>query len=135
MAPKTIGIKVTDEARSLELVRMAMRTAEATLKRGGALVAKVFMGGDFPELRREFSLLFDEVHVIRPEATRDSSYEVYILGKRFKGAPSRPETPERPSSREPPPEARAARTKATGSPARPRAAAPRPTGGKARRRP
>src|SRR5512140_39825 len=31
MAPKTIGIKVTDETRSLELVRMALSVAEATL--------------------------------------------------------------------------------------------------------
>src|SRR5512138_1207702 len=48
MAPKTIGVKITDEARSLELVRMAVRVAEATLERGGAFGAKVFMGGDFP---------------------------------------------------------------------------------------
>jgi 23S rRNA (uridine2552-2'-O)-methyltransferase len=83
MAPKTIGVKITDEARSLELVRTALRIAGATLERGGAFVAKVFMGGDFPALKKELAAHFAEVHVVRPQATRDSSYEVYVLGKGF----------------------------------------------------
>ena len=51
MAPKTIGVKVSDEARSLELCRMALSVARQTLKRGGSFVTKVFMGGDFPDLQ------------------------------------------------------------------------------------
>lgn len=85
MAPKTIGVKVTDEARSLELVRMAMHVAEATLRPGGAFVAKVFMGGDFPALKKELESRFQTVQVVRPQATRESSYEVYVLGKGFRG--------------------------------------------------
>ncbi len=91
MAPKTIGVKVTDEARSLELVRMALRVAEDTLARGGALVAKVFMGGDFPALRGEFAERFAEVHVVRPEATREHSFEVYVVGKGYRGMDPRKE--------------------------------------------
>jgi 23S rRNA (uridine2552-2'-O)-methyltransferase len=85
MAPKTIGVKITDEARSLELVRIALAIADRTLERGGAFVAKVFMGGDFPALKKELAERFDEVHVVRPQATRESSYEVYVLGKGFLG--------------------------------------------------
>ncbi|ACL64515.1 ribosomal RNA methyltransferase RrmJ/FtsJ [Anaeromyxobacter dehalogenans 2CP-1] len=85
MAPKTIGIKVTDEARSLELVRMALSVAEQVLVPGGAFVAKVFMGGDFPALKRELQGRFAAMHVIRPEAVRESSYEVYVLGTGFRG--------------------------------------------------
>jgi 23S rRNA (uridine2552-2'-O)-methyltransferase len=84
MAPKTIGVKVTDEARSLELVRTALAVAEATLRRGGAFVAKVFMGGDFPALKKELQARFESVQVVRPQATRESSYEVYVLGKGFR---------------------------------------------------
>jgi 23S rRNA (uridine2552-2'-O)-methyltransferase len=86
MAPKTIGIKITDEARSLELVRMAIGIADATLAKGGAFVAKVFMGGDFPGLKQELQARFDEVRIVRPQATRESSYEVYVLGKGFRRA-------------------------------------------------
>lgn len=93
MAPRTIGVKVTDEARSLELVRMALRVAEATLARKGALVAKVFMGGDFPILKREFAERFDEVHVARPAATREHSFEVYLVGKGFRGRAAKPRDP------------------------------------------
>ncbi len=86
MAPKTIGVKITDEARSLELVRMALRVAEATLAPGGAFVAKVFMGGDFPPLKKELAARFETVQIVRPQATRESSYEVYVLGKGYRGA-------------------------------------------------
>jgi len=85
MAPKTIGVKVTDEARSLELARMALAVAAETLRTGGGFVTKVFMGGDFPVFKREVAARFEAVHVARPQATRDSSYEVYVVGKGFRG--------------------------------------------------
>jgi 23S rRNA (uridine2552-2'-O)-methyltransferase len=84
MAPKTIGVKITDEQRSLELVRMALAVAGQILERGGAFVAKVFMGGEFPVLRKEIAARFEEVLVARPHATRESSYEVYVVGKGFR---------------------------------------------------
>ncbi len=93
MAPKTIGVKVTDEARSLELCRTALAIARHTLKPGGAFVTKVLMGGDFPLFRREVAALFDDVHVARPQATREHSYEVYVVGKGFAG--DRSSQPER----------------------------------------
>jgi 23S rRNA (uridine2552-2'-O)-methyltransferase len=89
MAPKTIGVKVTDEARSLELCRMALGVADAVLKLGGAFVTKVFMGGDFQVFRKEVAARFDDVHVARPQATRERSYEVYVVGKGFRGEGAR----------------------------------------------
>ncbi len=85
MAPKTIGVKVTDEARSLELCRMALGVATATLKLHGAFVTKVFMGGDFPLYKAEVAAAFEQVDVVRPQATRERSYEVYVVGKGFRG--------------------------------------------------
>ncbi len=87
MAPRTTGVKVTDEARSLELARAALAVAGETLKIGGALVVKVFMGGDFPAFRREMRALFDEVAVARPRATRERSTEAYLVGRGFRGPP------------------------------------------------
>ena len=85
MAPKTIGIKVTDEAHSLALCRMSLSVARQVLKRHGAFVTKVFMGGDFPLFRKEVEALFETVRVARPQATRESSYEVYVVGTGFRG--------------------------------------------------
>jgi len=84
MAPKTIGIKITDEARSLELCRIALGVAHATLRRGGGFVTKVFMGGDFPAFKKEVAGRFEKVHVVRPKATREHSYECYVVGLGFK---------------------------------------------------
>ena len=85
MAPKTIGIKVTDEARSLELCRMALQVAEQALKLGGGFVTKVFMGGDFPIFKKELAARFDEIHVAKPKAVREHSYEVYVVAKGYRG--------------------------------------------------
>jgi len=90
MAPKTIGIKITDEARSLELCRMALGVACETLRLGGSFVAKVFVGGDFPAFQKEVAEHFDEVRVARPQATRERSYEAYVVGKRFRSGSAAP---------------------------------------------
>jgi len=84
MAPKTIGVKFTDEARSLELCRMALSVAAQTLKPRGAFVTKVFMGGEFPVFRKELAARFGKTHIVRPKATREHSYECYIVGTGFK---------------------------------------------------
>jgi 23S rRNA (uridine2552-2'-O)-methyltransferase len=85
MAPKTIGVKITDEARSLELCRMALGVARETLKLGGTFVTKVFMGGDFPIFRKEVAAHFDRVDVAKPQATREHSYEVFLVARGFDG--------------------------------------------------
>ncbi len=79
MAPKTIGVKFTDEARSLELATLALRTAQKTLVPGGAFVCKVFMGGDFEVFLREVKATFAKTKVVRPEATRERSFEHYAV--------------------------------------------------------
>jgi 23S rRNA U2552 (ribose-2'-O)-methylase RlmE/FtsJ len=42
------------------------------------------MGGEFPALKKEVAARFDAVHVARPQATRESSYEVYLVAKGFR---------------------------------------------------
>ncbi len=80
MAPKTTGIRTTDEARSLELARRALQIASSRLRANGHFVAKLFMGGDFEAFRDEVRGAFHEVKVVRPEATRGGSFEVYLVG-------------------------------------------------------
>jgi len=38
------------------------------------------MGGDFPLFQREVRARFERVEVVRPEATRERSFEVYVVG-------------------------------------------------------
>ena len=80
MAPKTTGIRSTDEARSLRLAEKALELACARGKPGSAFITKLFMGGDFEQFRARLRELFAQVKVVRPEATRGASVEVYLVG-------------------------------------------------------
>lgn len=86
MAPKTSGIKATDEARSLRLAGKAMEVAVSRGRPGSSFVAKLFMGGDFEEFRGQVRTHYEDVKVVRPEATRGASMEVYLVGLRLKAA-------------------------------------------------
>jgi 23S rRNA (uridine2552-2'-O)-methyltransferase len=80
LAPKTSGIHGTDEARSLRLAGKALEIASRRGRPGGHFIAKLFMGGDFEAFRGEVRALYGEVKVVRPEATRGASVEVYLVG-------------------------------------------------------
>jgi 23S rRNA (uridine2552-2'-O)-methyltransferase len=80
LAPKTTGIRTTDEARSLALAIRAADIAQRWGASGSAFLAKLFMGGDFETFRSLLRARYREVKVVRPEATRARSIEVYLLG-------------------------------------------------------
>lgn len=80
MAPQTSGQRHADAFRSYELVMLALRLAEVHLVTGGNFVAKIFQGAEFDEAREAVRHQFDTVRVIKPEASRQESYEVFLLG-------------------------------------------------------
>jgi 23S rRNA (uridine2552-2'-O)-methyltransferase len=82
LAPKTTGIKPTDEARSFRLADRALELAQARGKPGSAFIAKLFMGRDFEPFRDAVRAAYDEAKIVRPEATRGASMEVYVVGLR-----------------------------------------------------
>jgi 23S rRNA (uridine2552-2'-O)-methyltransferase len=51
---------------------------------GGTFVAKIFQGVEFEDARNALREVFDKVRVIRPEATRNESYEVFLVGLGFR---------------------------------------------------
>ena len=83
MAPDTTGIRSADQARSAALVEEALARAERLLAPGGAFVAKIFQGPDVAEIRKRMGTRFSEVHLVKPEASRASSTELYLVGKGF----------------------------------------------------
>lgn len=80
MAPKTTGQRDIDKARSHELFLAALRIARDVLAPGGGFVGKIFQGPDFKEAQKAVAELFEDTRIIRPEATRDVSYEVFLAG-------------------------------------------------------
>jgi len=85
LSPKLTGIAERDQALSFELIESALDFACAVLKPGGALVAKLFMGGSFDEARTRFERLFSRVEVVRTRASRPGSAELYIVARRRLG--------------------------------------------------
>jgi 23S rRNA (uridine2552-2'-O)-methyltransferase len=83
MAPKTSGVRFADHVRSIELARAAIAIAERVLRPGGNAFIKVFQGEDLPAFRKEFSARFREASLEKPEASRQDSVEVFLLGKGF----------------------------------------------------
>jgi 23S rRNA (uridine2552-2'-O)-methyltransferase len=87
MAPRTTGSKLADQFRSYELCSGAIQIATRVLAAGGAFVGKIFMSDDFQKARAELRDTFEEVKTIRPEGTRTTSYEVFLIGLRRKAPP------------------------------------------------
>ncbi len=80
MAPNLSGIASADSARTAHLVELAMEFAQAHLKPSGALVCKVFHGGNYAELVTLFRTHFKVVKPIKPKASRDKSAETFLVG-------------------------------------------------------
>lgn len=84
MAPKTTGVRVTDQARSIELCELALATADRFLRERGGFVCKLFHGEDFERFRDELRDRFGKVEVLRPRSTRKESKEIFFICLLFK---------------------------------------------------
>ncbi|QLD89893.1 TRAM domain-containing protein [Natronomonas salina] len=89
MAPNMTGEYSLDHARSVHLARMAFETALELLAPGGDFVAKVFEGPDTDDLRADIDEEFEYVRTIHPDASRDSSSELFMVAKGRLTAPVR----------------------------------------------
>ena len=81
MAPNMSGNAVTDQARSYYLCELALDFARNHLKPGGSFLVKVFQGAGYQEYLAEMRSLFQTVQTRKPDASRNRSSEIYLLGK------------------------------------------------------
>lgn len=87
MAPKTTGIRNTDQARSVALCEMALWVAQQYLKTGGHFVCKMFDNGESHAFKLQLKDQFEKVDILRPKSTRKESKEIFFIAKNFKGTP------------------------------------------------
>ena len=87
MAPDMTGEYSVDHARSVHLARQAFEVALDLLPAGGDFAAKVFDGRDVDGLREDIDAEFEYVRTVHPDASRDSSSELYLVGKHRITAP------------------------------------------------
>ena len=85
MAPNMSGILLSDQARVMHLAELGLEFSRGWLKPNGAFLVKVFQGYGFEEFVREMRAVFKSVATRKPDASRDRSAEIYLLGKGLKG--------------------------------------------------
>ena len=81
MAPNTSGHG--DHERSIRLCDRVLELLPQLLKPTGALVIKVFEGGEYPRFLKDMRARFAKVKGFKPPASRDVSVEMYVIGEGY----------------------------------------------------
>jgi 23S rRNA (uridine2552-2'-O)-methyltransferase len=80
MAPHTSGQRQRDQFGSYELYVRALEIAASVLCPGGAFVGKIFQGAELEQARALTRAAFEQVRIVKPAASRDESYEIFLVG-------------------------------------------------------
>lgn len=81
MAPNMSGVPLVDQARIMHLAELGLEFSRVRLKLDGAFLVKVFQGTDYETFLRQMREAFKTVVVRKPDASRDRSAELYLLGR------------------------------------------------------
>ena len=84
MAPNLSGTRAVDQPRSMYLVELALDLCRDVLKPGGDFVCKMFQGEGSDQFIAGLRKQFDKVRVIKPEASRPGSREVYLVARNYR---------------------------------------------------
>ena len=84
MAPNMSGIPLSDQARVMHLAELGLEFSQRWLKPDGAFLVKVFQGHGFEAFVKAMRETFRLVATRKPDASRDRSAEIYLLGKGMK---------------------------------------------------
>jgi 23S rRNA (uridine2552-2'-O)-methyltransferase len=79
MAANTTGNKNLDCIRTNLLCAEVIDFSTAILKEKGKVVAKLFMGEDFLEVKKLAKKKFKKIEFFKPESSRGESKETYII--------------------------------------------------------
>jgi 23S rRNA (uridine2552-2'-O)-methyltransferase len=84
MAPSLSGVDVIDQPRSMQLAELALEMARRVLKPGGDALIKVFQGSGFEDLVKAARVEFGRVRLVKPQASRARSPEMYMLAMKYR---------------------------------------------------
>lgn len=84
MAPNMSGVPLVDQARVMHLAELGLEFSQAHLKPDGAFLVKVFQGSDYEAFVKAMRAAFHTVAVRKPDASRDRSPEIYLLGRNLR---------------------------------------------------
>ena len=84
MAANTTGNKDLDCIRTNALCAEVIEFSRFIINENGVVIAKLFNGKDFLEVKRLAEKTFRKVNFFKPESSRDNSKETYIHCKGIK---------------------------------------------------
>ena len=84
MAPNLSGVDVIDQPRSMYLAELALDMAVRVLKPDGDALIKAFQGSGFQEMVQGARGRFARVKLVKPQASRSRSPEMYLLAMQFR---------------------------------------------------
>jgi 23S rRNA (uridine2552-2'-O)-methyltransferase len=90
-APNITGVWEVDHARQIDLATKAFEIALQILKPNGNFFVKVFQGDLLDEFIQKVKESFEEVKLVKPQASRSQSSEMYILAIGMKDKPKEKE--------------------------------------------
>ena len=79
-APMTTGNRTVDTTRSEWLAEQVVFLAEEQLRTGGNMVIKIFQGGGQEDVLRKMRTIFKKAKAFKPKASRDDSFEIFLIG-------------------------------------------------------
>ena len=79
MSPNHSGIKRVDQWQAHALNELVLAFCNQHLADDGHCLIKVFHSGDFSKLLKCMRKSFRKVHIIKPQASRSQSSEVFVL--------------------------------------------------------
>ncbi|MCI6674372.1 MAG: RlmE family RNA methyltransferase [Sphaerochaetaceae bacterium] len=79
-APMTTGNRSVDTSRSEWLAEQVVYLSAEQLKPHGNMVLKIFQGGGQVEIIQKMRELFAKVKPFKPQACREDSFEIYLVG-------------------------------------------------------
>ena len=80
IAPNISGNDSVDQPRAMYLVELALDFARQHLQADGDFLVKVFQGVGFEDYFKQMKKMFKKVITRKPDASRNRSREVYLLG-------------------------------------------------------
>ena len=83
MAPNISGTKAIDQPKSMYLAELALDLARRVLKRKGSFICKLFQGQGTDAFITDVRKDFGRVRVMKPDASRAGSSEVYLVARNY----------------------------------------------------
>lgn len=84
VSPNISGIWEVDHARQIDLAHRALDIALEALRSSGNFFVKVFQGDLLDDFAKEVKNHFQVVRIVKPEASRSKSSEMFVLGMDLK---------------------------------------------------